>query len=266
LRPDIAFRFLVDRRRAELGWSLGFFGYTALMMALWPTIRESEGYQDAAADLPEAFDAFFGPGGIDLGSPGGYLNTYLFGMMLPLMLIVAGISSGASIVGGEEEDGTLELLLGHPLTRRRIVIEKVGAIVVYLLLFVVIAFVAIVALAPVVDMELSVGNVAAASLGTLLVGIVYGVAAVMIGAVSGRRGSAAGVAVGLAGLGYLLQVVAELATGWGGLRFLSPLYLANGTSPIDDGVPIGEFLGLLGISLVLIVAALVAFDRRDLRA
>ena len=89
MRPDIALRFLADRRRAELGWSFVFFAYTALMMALWPTIRDSEGYQNAAADLPEAFDAFFGPGGIDLGSPGGYLNTYLFGMMLPLMLIVA---------------------------------------------------------------------------------------------------------------------------------------------------------------------------------
>ncbi|MGI9646085.1 MAG: ABC transporter permease subunit [Ilumatobacteraceae bacterium] len=263
---DVARRFLADRRTAWLGWGLGVVVYTGLMMALWPTIRDSEGYQNAAEDLPEAFDALFGPGGIDLGSPEGYLNTYVFGMMIPLMMIVAGISAGAAIIAGEEEDGTLELLLSHPVSRRRVALEKSTAVLAYLALFAVLCAGVIIGLGPAVDMDVDAGNVAAASLGAWLAAAVYALVAVTTGAATGRRGASAGLAGGLAGLGYLLMIVAELADGLSGLRYLSPLYLANGSSPVENGIPGGYYLALVAVIGVLVGAAVVALRRRDLRA
>ena len=39
--------------------------------------------------------------------------------MLPLLLLVYAIGAGSRAIAGEEESGTLDLLLAHPLSRRR---------------------------------------------------------------------------------------------------------------------------------------------------
>ena len=48
--------------------------------------------------------------------------------MVPLLLLVAAIGAGARATAGEEERGTLDLLLANPLSRRRLIAEKVAAL------------------------------------------------------------------------------------------------------------------------------------------
>ena len=48
--------------------------------------------------------------------------------MVPLLLMIAAIGAGAGAIAGEEERGTLELLLANPLSRRRLVLEKTAAV------------------------------------------------------------------------------------------------------------------------------------------
>ncbi len=44
--------------------------------------------------------------------------------MGPLMMLVYAISGGANVVAGEEDRGTLEPLLTHPISRTRVVLDK----------------------------------------------------------------------------------------------------------------------------------------------
>ena len=46
--------------------------------------------------------------------------------MVPLLLLVAAIGAGARAIAGEEERGTLDLLLSTPVSRRRLALEKLG--------------------------------------------------------------------------------------------------------------------------------------------
>ena len=49
--------------------------------------------------------------------------------MIPLLLIIATVSAGSAAVAGEEERGTLELMLSLPRARRRLVVERLAALV-----------------------------------------------------------------------------------------------------------------------------------------
>ena len=40
--------------------------------------------------------------------------------MVPLLLLIAAIGAGAGAIAGEEERGTLDLLLSLPVSRRRL--------------------------------------------------------------------------------------------------------------------------------------------------
>ena len=48
--------------------------------------------------------------------------------MVPLLLLIAAIGAGARATAGEEERGTLDLLLANPISRRRLVLEKLAAL------------------------------------------------------------------------------------------------------------------------------------------
>ena len=49
--------------------------------------------------------------------------------MLPLLLLVFAIGLGARAIAGSEQEGTLELLLSNPVTRRTVVAERYLAMV-----------------------------------------------------------------------------------------------------------------------------------------
>ncbi len=84
-------RLIQDKRKSLLGWTLGMVVYLAMIMALWPTIRDSEGLQQAVEDYPEALKSLLGgSAGFDYTSPAGYLNTQVFSLVLPLMWAVLG--------------------------------------------------------------------------------------------------------------------------------------------------------------------------------
>ena len=105
-------RTLRDSRRALFWWSLGLVGMAALMIAVYPAVRDSPDLNKMVRDYPEALKAFIAFGGdLDYASGAGYLGSELFSFMVPLLLLVAAIGAGARAIAGEEERGTLDL---HP--------------------------------------------------------------------------------------------------------------------------------------------------------
>ena len=50
--------------------------------------------------------------------------------MAPLVLFIFAIGAGSGAVAGEEETGTLDLLLAHPLRRRDYVVQRFLALAV----------------------------------------------------------------------------------------------------------------------------------------
>ena len=116
---------LRDARRAIGWWSLGLIAMAALMIAVYPSVRDNPDLNKMVEDYPDAFKAFLGLGeNVDYTSAVGYLNSELFAFMVPLLLLIAAIGAGARATAGEEERGTLDLLLANPISRRRLVTES----------------------------------------------------------------------------------------------------------------------------------------------
>ena len=258
-------RALEDRRVSLAFWVVGLVVYTALIVAVWPFIDDNEDFKDLAQSYPDALQAMFG--GADafalFTTPEGFLNTYLFSMILPLLLVGMAVAMGSALLAGDEEDGLLDLLLSNPLTRTAAVTQKALAIGLALVAMGVALCVVVLVLGRLVDLDVGVGALAAATLGALLYGLLHGLIALLAGSLRGAKGFALGVGWGLALLGYLINVVANLTDSLEPLRWLSPLYYATADDPIVNGVP-PEFLALAGACAVIFGATIVAFRRHDL--
>ena len=107
---------LRDQRRALVGWSVGLVLLVLLEAALWPSIRDMPDLHPVPGRLPR----------VDAHAlwPRGFRHRHrlpdaeLFSALLPILFIVFAVGRGARAVAGEEEAGTLEVLLVTPVSPR----------------------------------------------------------------------------------------------------------------------------------------------------
>jgi ABC-2 type transport system permease protein len=261
----VARRGWVDRRRSRLGWAIGLVLYVAMMLAVWPSLEGSESFADVAAEYPDAMKALFG--GAEtfdaITTPEGFLNSYVFAFMLPLLLVTMAVGLGAALIGGEEEDGLLDLVLAHPVARHRVVLERALVMSAQVLVATAVVAAVVVVGGPVVELDVSVSGLAAATVGSALYGAVAGLVALLAGAATGRRGAGLAVGAVVALAGYVASTLAELATWAEPLRYLSPLHHATAGNPLQNGMP-ANYLILGAAAVVLLAVTVWIFERRDL--
>lgn len=264
---DIFAKTLRDRRRSMIWWIAGTFGYLVAITATYTFfVEQQEVYQSLLDNYPEALLAMFGvESGETLFSPDGYLTSQAFGWLVPLLTLVLGIGIGAAAVAGEEEAGTMDLLLALPVTRTAVILQKLGAMVVLLLALGISVFAGTALGAVLVDMDLSMVNLAAASLSGVLLGLVFGTLALAVGAATGKRGVSMGVSSGVALVAFLIQTLAPIVDWLEAAHPLTPFYYYGDSQPLVNGLHWGHAGVLVGLSALFVLVAVLTFRRRDIR-
>jgi len=258
---------LSDQRRALVWWALGLFAAGATYAPFYPSIKENaETLTKYMESMPEFLkDAFLGASG-DFVSPAGYLNTELFNFFAPILMLLYAIGAGARAIAGEEERQTLDVLLATPIARRRVVLEKYGAMLAGGAILAIVLWLSVPLTGPPFDLTPSLWDLAAACLMTYLLAIAFGSIALAVGCATGRRGLAIGVTAGLAGAAYLIDLLTPAIESVEWLQYLSPLHYFLDPEPMMNGLGVGGSLVLAGIAVVALAYALWSFERRDLAA
>ena len=114
---------LRDYRVAILGWGIGL---ALLMIAGFATATPA--VLAAFASLAPLFRFLGDP--YAMQTPEGYITFRYLEAVLPLLLSFWPILAGARMVRGEEERGTLDVLLATPQPRARLLLEKVAALLI----------------------------------------------------------------------------------------------------------------------------------------
>lgn len=118
---------LRDERFAILGWGL----LVGLLMAV-DFAESTPGVVAAFASLAPSYRFLGDPYAI--GTPEGFITFRLLETFVPIALSIWPMLAGARLVRGEEERGTLDLLLATPQPQVRLLLEKIGALECALLL------------------------------------------------------------------------------------------------------------------------------------
>jgi ABC-2 type transport system permease protein len=265
MATDVALETLRERRRSLIWWALGIVLFVAINVAFYPSVRGDEALSDYAEKLPESVRALFAGGELDLASPAGYLNSQVFALTAPLLLLIFSIGAGAGAVAGEEERGVLDLLLAQPLHRRDYVIQRFLALaaLIGVLSAVLLATVALGSLA--VDLEIGFGRVVAATVSVALLALFFGALAEAVGALRPGRGRAIAVAAGVAVASWMFDGLAQGVDALEPWRPLSPYYHALGQNPLREGAPLGGWALLVAGTLLAVAAGAAGFERRDIR-
>ena len=252
---------LRDQRRALVGWSIGLVVLVLLESALWPTVRDMGNLADFVANYPEPMKELFK---LDqFGTGAGFLNGELYSLMLPILFLVYGIGRGARSIAGEEEGGTLEVLLMTRVSPTNLVLHRAAALATGMVALGVVLFLAVAACSPVFDLGVPLGEAAVGSLAMVLLGIEFGSLALAVSAVTGRHVVANAVASAVAVAAYVLYAAGGLVTGLEAWQGFSPFDQALAGGPLGGGLA-WAFLWMPAAAVVFVAVALPVFERRDI--
>lgn len=259
----IARHTLRERWRSLLVWTLGIVGISAVELAVYPSIRSaSQGFQQMLQQWPEALREAFRLDAYASGA--GFLNSELFSMMFPIMLIAVALGAAASATAGEEERGTADLLLSLPVLRGHVLTGKVIAMTVGVVAVMASGAVTIISGSAIVNLTVGTADVAAASLMTALLGLLFGCVGLLLGALTGKRAAVLGGGIGLAISAFLLHVLAPLADWLEPWQKVSPFAWALRSDPLLHGADWRDIGLLVAVCAVLLAVTAFIYHRRDI--
>ncbi|MGI9578402.1 MAG: ABC transporter permease [Microthrixaceae bacterium] len=274
-------RWIRDRRRSTIMWTLGLVLIIVATAAFYPSLSSTTG--ESVEESSGAMSALLGlSAGIDPSTPLGFLWIGLFANIVPWVLMALGIALGTAAIAGDEETGALEYLLSRPITRTNVTIGRFAAAFTVLLLVSVLSALSLMASIPLFELGDSVtttaldgttstapgatiGDVAAGTFAAFAVGLGTMGLAFLIGGVTGRKGITLGISSAVAIAGYVLYTLSEMT---GSLEFLT--WVSPWRWYIDDAMLINglswDVLFPFGMAAVGLLVGWWAFLRRDLQS
>ena len=247
------------RRRSTMGYAAGMALYTFVVVALYPSFRNSTSLNGLSGSTAAALFGVTGP----LTSPAGWLNGNIYGNFFPLIMLMLTIGYGAAALAGQDENGTLALIAALPMRRRTILFQKAGAMALQALLLAA-AVTICVFIGRGFQLAISPGDAIGISAALVLMGLDFGLLTMAVGAATRRRGTALGVGAGVAAASYLLSSLATTISWIRPGRYLSLFYWSVANGQISEGVSLGGFAVLIVAGLAVLLAAVLAFRRADL--
>jgi ABC-2 type transport system permease protein len=236
-----------------------------MLAAIFPSIQGSPELDELVEAYPEALKSLFGISGTgSLTTGAGYMDIEFFSLILPLLLLVLAIGSGARQIAGDEDTGRLELMLAYPVPRRGAVLAKALVVAAETALVAGAATLALAVLTPIADLGLSYGRLLAATAGIAGVALLHGWLALALGAAGAGRAVAIAVPGALATAAYLVNGLHELAGWLDPFRFLSSFWLIGG-SLLQNGPNSWGLLAVAAAAGATLAAGVLLFERRDLR-
>ncbi len=254
---------LLRRLRGQLiGWSIGLGIYSLMLAALYPSVSQIEDLAQFLASYPEEMMAFFGML-TELGTPAGYLDTYFFNYMTLIVGIFV-IGAGAGLLVGDEERGTLDLILAHPISRTALFGGRLLALAAATVILLLVNWAIWAGMAAPVGLNLTAVEVLRPFVPLLAQLMLFGIVALLLSMVLPAR-RMAGMLTGALLVGnYLLTGLANIEEDLQPLLELTPLHYYQGGLAVE-GVNWSWVGGLLFAALVLAAGAWALFRRREIR-
>ena len=243
-------------------WTISIGFLLAVCVFLFPEMKgEMEGINDVFASMG-AFTAAFGMDRLNFGTLVGFYAIEC-GNVLGLGGAFYASLCAVGILSKEEKDRTAEFLLTHPVSRRRIVTEKLIAVMLQITVMNVIIYILSVSSMFIIGEdipwnEIHLLHLAYYLLQMQLAGICFGISAFL------RKGSA-GIGLGIAAMMYMLNLISNITESAKFLKYITPFGYCEGADIVTNSSLDGKLIAI-GMTMCIggVVAAFLKYLQKDI--
>lgn len=253
---------LKQSRISLIIWTVAIGFLLAVCIFMFP---EMKGEMDEVSEVFSSMGSFTQAFGMDKVNFGTLLGFYAVecGNILGLGGAFFASLCAISVLSKEEKERTAEFLLTHPVSRVRVVAEKLISVILQILILNAVVYVTAVSSIALIGeavpwQEITLMHTAYFILQLELAGICFGVSAFL------RRGSI-GLGLGIAVIMYFLNIIANLTESAEFLKYITPFGYADGAEIVRNVsldmnmIAIGILFAAIGIS-----AGFIKYCRKDI--
>lgn len=243
-------------------WTISIGFLLAVCVFLFPEMKgQMDGISETFASMG-AFTAAFGMDRLNFGTLIGFYAIEC-GNILGLGGAFYASLCAVNLLGKEEKDKTAEFLLAHPVSRTRIITEKLLAVLLQITALNLMIYVFSIGSMTMIGEEIpwkevNLLHLAYYLLQMELAGICFGISAFL-------RRAGAGVGLGIAVMMYFMNLIANIAEAAEFLKYITPFGYCEGADIVSNGrldgtmTAIGMAIGIAGIA-----AAYLHYTKKDI--
>ena len=254
---------LKQSRISLIVWTLSIASLLAVCVFLYPSMKNE---MDAVSEMFSSMGSFTAAFGMDKVSFGTLTGFYVVecGNIVGLGGAFFAALCGISALAKEEKEHTAEFLMTHPVSRWRVVTDKMISVILQLVILNAVVYLTAVVSVALIGEDIPWKELNLLHLAYLLLQVET--AAVCFGISAFLRRSGMGIGLGLAMLFYFLNLVANITEEADFLKYITPFGYAEGADIVNDLSLNGEMLAVGAVFTVAgIVIAYVKYCRKDLR-
>jgi len=253
---------LYQRRWSLLAWSLGALSMVWLTLIFYPSFTKDDSLSQLMQSLPEQLRGLVGAD--NFKTVGGYLDTVVFNLRVPMVVVTMAIIFGINLTSGSEDRGTLSTLLAQSVSRTRVLTEKFIALIVSIAVVHVGVFAGIWAALATIHYSYSLNKSIAVTFTSFMLAVSCGAVAFALGALSGKKGLSSGLATIIVFGSYLINSLAPSVASLNGAQKFTLFYYYTQPSAASNGVD-WSYTAILGIVTAAVVfVGWAMFRHRDI--
>ena len=249
-------------RSALIIWTAAISFMLGVCIIIYPEMSTQMGDISAMFADMGSFSQAFGMDRINFGEFIGFFGVEC-GNVLGLGGAFFAALLGISALAKEEKEHTAEFLLTHPVSRTRVITEKLCAVIAQIVILN-LAVIAVTALSVlIIGEEADIKTFALLFLSFFLMQLE--VAAVTFGISAFLRRGSLGIGLGLAAVFYFMNIVANLIDETKFLKYITPFGYTESADIIADGALNGGYLAVgMALAAIGVILAFWKYGRKDI--
>ena len=249
-------------RSALIIWTAAISFMLGVCIVIYPEMSTQMGDISAMFADMGSFSQAFGMDRINFGEFLGFFGVEC-GNVLGLGGAFFAALLGISALAKEEKEHTAEFLLTHPVSRTRVITEKLCAVIAQIVILN-LAVVAVTALSVlIIGEEADIKTLAMLFSAFFLMQLE--VAAVTFGISAFLRRGSLGIGLGLAAVFYFMNIVANLIDETKFLKYITPFGYTESADIIADGALNGGYLAVgMALAAIGVILAFWKYGRKDI--
>ena len=249
-------------RSALIIWTAAISFMLGICIVIYPEMSTQMGDISAMFADMGSFSQAFGMDRINFGEFLGFFGVEC-GNVLGLGGAFFAALLGISALAKEEKEHTAEFLLTHPVSRTRVITEKLCAVIAQIVILN-LAVIAVTALSVLIIGEAAyIKTFALLFLSFFLMQLE--VAAVTFGISAFLRRGSLGIGLGLAAVFYFMNIVANLIDETKFLKYITPFGYTESADIIADGALNGGYLAVgMALAAIGVILAFWKYGRKDI--
>ena len=249
-------------RSSLIIWTAAISFMLGVCIVIYPEMSTQMGDISAMFADMGSFSQAFGMDRINFGEFLGFFGVEC-GNVLGLGGAFFAALLGISALAKEEKEHTAEFLLTHPVSRTRVITEKLSAVIAQIVILN-LAVIAVTALSVlIIGEEADIKTFALLFLSFFLMQLE--VAAVTFGISAFLRRGSLGIGLGLAAVFYFMNIVANLIDETKFLKYITPFGYTESADIIADGALNGGYLAVgMALAAIGVILAFWKYGRKDI--